>query len=125
MRAEVPRLRADASDGGRGMATPAAFLLVLACATLTLSAVMAIHQATYDHRARREAACARLGARGGLTLGRAADGRPDLVSPDLAELRVTATSDPAGHCVVTATAACGEARRTLADVRANPVLCSP
>lgn len=108
-----------------GMATPAAFLLVLACATLTLSAVTAIHQATYDHRARREVACARLGAHAGLALGRAADGRPELISADLSALDVTAASDATGHCVVTARAACGEATRTLVDARASPALCAP
>ena len=109
----------------RGSATLAAFLLVLACAALTLSAATAAHQASVEHRARSEVACARFGALAGIALGPTADGRPDLVGTELARLGVSAAIDALGRCVVTASAACGQATRTLRRARGNPAHCTP
>jgi hypothetical protein len=109
----------------RGSATLAAFLLVLSCAALTLSATTAAHQASMEHRARREVACARFGALGGIALGPTADGHPDLVGPEVGQLRVSVAPDPLGRCVVTATATCGAAVRTLRRARGNPAHCGP
>jgi hypothetical protein len=109
----------------RGSATLAAFLIVLACAALTLSAATAAHQASIEHRARSEVACARFGALGGIALGPTADGRPELVAAELGQLTVSAAIDAAGRCVVTATATCGVAVRTLRRARGNPAHCGP
>ena len=109
----------------RGSATLAAFLLVLACAALTLSAATAAHQASVEHRVRREATCARFGALGGIALGPTADGRPELVGAELDQLAVSAAPDALGRCVVTASAACGTAMRTLRRARGNPAHCVP
>ena len=113
------------SARARGSATLAAFLIVLACAALTLSAATAAHEASVEHRARREVACARFGALGGIALGPAADGRPELVAAELGRLSVSAAPDTNGRCVVTATAACGEAIRTLRRAWGNPAHCAP
>jgi len=109
----------------RGSATLAAFLLVLACAALTLSAATAAHQASVEHRARSEVACARFGALGGIALGPPTDGHPELIGPELGQLTVSAVRDATGRCVVTATATCGTATRTLRRARGNPQLCGP
>jgi len=109
----------------RGSATLAAFLLVLACAALTLSAATAAHQASVEHRARREVACARFGALGGIALGPSADGRPELVGTELGQLAVSAAIDSQDRCVVTATATCSTAARTLSRARGNPAHCGP
>lgn len=113
------------SAGTRGSATLAAFLLVLACAALTLSAATATHQASVEHRARSEVACARFGALAGIALGPIADGRPELVGAELGQLAVSTTIDAQGRCVVTATATCGTAARTLRRARGNPAHCGP
>jgi hypothetical protein len=109
----------------RGSATLAAFLLVLACAALTLSAATAAHQASIEHRVRREAACARFAALAGIALGPSAEGRPELVGAELDRLSVTAAPDALGRCVVTASAACGTAMRTLRRAWGNPAHCVP
>jgi len=103
----------------------AAFLLVLACATLTLSAATAAYQATIEHRVRREATCARFGALAGIALGPTADGHPEWVGAELAQLGVAAATDALGRCVVTASAVCGGATRTVRRARGNPVHCTP
>lgn len=109
----------------RGSATLAAFLIVLACAALTLSASTAAYQASVEHRARSEVACARYGALGGIALGPTADGHPELIGTELGQLGVTAALDAQGRCVVTATATCGSAMRTLRRTRGNPAHCGP
>jgi hypothetical protein len=103
----------------------AAFLIVFACATLTLSAATAAHQASIEHRARREVSCARFGALGGIALGPTADGRPELVAMELSQLTVAAALDAGGLCAVTATAVCGEAIRTMRRAHGNPAHCVP
>lgn len=107
-----------------GLATPASFLLVAACATLAFCAVSAIHQAASEHRARREVACARLGAAAGVALGPLLDGSPQLLAPELTELEVSVAVDAKGSCVVTARAACGAAERTFTRSPANPLHCA-
>src|SRR5512139_84156 len=72
----------------RGSATLAAFLLVLACAALTLSAATAAYQATVEHRVRSEVACARFAALAGIALGPSADGRPELIGTEVGQLSV-------------------------------------
>jgi hypothetical protein len=108
-----------------GSATLAAFLLVLACAALTLSAATAAHQAAVEHRVRSEVACARFAALAGITLGPTADGRPELVGSEIGQLSVSAAADASGRCVVSASAACGQAMRTLRRARGNPAHCAP
>lgn len=107
------------------MATLAAFLLVVAAAALSLSAVTGVHLASVEHRARRESACARFAAIAGSVLGPSADQRPELVAVDVAELRVSAALDGRGRCGVTARAVCGEAIRSTSIAAANPLHCAP
>jgi hypothetical protein len=109
----------------RGAATLAAFLLVLACAALSFSALAAVHVGSAEHRARGAAECARFAALAGTVLGPVADERPELVAPEVTELQVAATLDASGNCRVSARAACGSAVRFAAVAAANPAHCTP
>jgi len=97
----------------QGSALIGVLLLASAASAIAATATLAVGVAAQELRERRAVLCAHYAARGAAVLGARADGRPDLFATSLTSLSVVVREHRAHSCLITATARCGRALRSV------------
>ena len=110
------------AQGDHGAAALLAVLLIGgALSSAVALTATSIADSARELRIRKDVLCAGYAAAGGLAIGRAANGRPELVSPSVSQLEVYRLLRNADWCVLHATARCNGAVRS----RERTIDCTP